>query len=39
MLFLSLSTVKTHISNLYVKMNVKRRAQAIEKAKRLKIVE
>lgn len=38
-LFLSLSTVKTHISNLYVKMDVKRRAQAIEKAKRLKIVE
>jgi DNA-binding CsgD family transcriptional regulator len=38
-LFLSLSTVKTHVSNLYVKMNVKRRAQAIEKAKRLKIVE
>ncbi|MEX0965713.1 MAG: response regulator transcription factor [Bacteroidia bacterium] len=38
-LFLSLSTVKTHISNLYVKMDVKRRAQAIEKAKRLRIVE
>jgi DNA-binding CsgD family transcriptional regulator len=38
-LFLSLSTIKTHISNLYVKMNVNRRAQAIEKAKRLKIVE
>lgn len=38
-LFLSLSTVKTHVSNLYVKMDVKRRTQAIEKAKRLKIVE
>lgn len=38
-LFLSLSTVKTHVSNLYVKMDVKRRGQAIEKAKRLKIVE
>lgn len=38
-LFLSLSTVKTHVSNLYVKMNVKSRAQAIEKAKRLRIVE
>ena len=36
-LFLSLSTVKTHVSNLFVKMNVKSRAQAIEKAKRLKI--
>jgi DNA-binding CsgD family transcriptional regulator len=38
-LFLSLSTVKTHTSNLFVKMDVKRRTQAIEKAKRLQIVE
>jgi len=38
-LFLSISTVKTHVSNLYVKMDVKRRGQAIEKAKRLRIVE
>jgi NarL family two-component system response regulator LiaR len=38
-LFLSLSTVKTHASNLFVKMNVKSRTQAIEKAKRLRIVE
>lgn len=36
-LFLSTSTVKTHASNLFVKMDVKSRAQAIEKAKRLKI--
>lgn len=36
-LFLSLSTVKTHVSNLFVKMDVKSRAQAIEKSKRLKI--
>ena len=36
-LFLSLSTVKTHVSNIFVKMDVKSRAQAIEKAKRLKI--
>lgn len=36
-LFLSLSTVKTHVSNLFVKMEVKSRVQAIEKAKRLKI--
>jgi two-component system, NarL family, response regulator LiaR len=36
-LFLSLSTVKTHVSNLFVKMDVKSRTQAIEKAKRLKI--
>lgn len=38
-LFLSLSTVKTHVSNLLFKMEVKSRAQAIEKAKRLKITE
>jgi two-component system, NarL family, response regulator LiaR len=36
-LFLSLSTVKTHVSNLFVKMDVKSRTQAIEKARRLKI--
>ncbi|HEY0667802.1 MAG TPA: response regulator transcription factor [Sphingobacteriaceae bacterium] len=35
---LSLSTVKTHVSNLFVKMDVKSRTQAIEKAKRLKII-
>lgn len=37
-LFLSLSTIKTHVSNLYLKMDVKSRTQAIEKAKRLKII-
>lgn len=36
-LFLSLSTVKTHASNLFLKMDVKSRTQAIEKAGRLKI--
>jgi ATP/maltotriose-dependent transcriptional regulator MalT len=36
-LFLSVSTVKTHASNLFVKMDVRSRAQAIEKSKRLKI--
>jgi len=36
-LFLSLSTVKTHVSNLLDKMEVKNRAQAIEKANRLKL--
>ena len=36
-LSLSVSTIKTHVSNLFVKMNVKSRAQAITKAKRLKI--
>jgi NarL family two-component system response regulator LiaR len=37
-LFLSVSTVKTHVSNLFVKMDVKSRTQAVEKAKRLKII-
>ena len=36
-LYLSLSTIKTHVSNLFVKMDVKSRTQAIEKSKRLKI--
>jgi NarL family two-component system response regulator LiaR len=36
-LFLSVSTVKTHVSNLFVKMNVKNRTQAMEKAGRLKL--
>lgn len=38
-LFLSLSTIKTHVSNLYFKMDVKSRTQAIEKAKRLNIID
>ena len=38
-LFLSLSTIKTHVSNLYVKMKVKNRFQAIAEAKRMEIVE
>jgi two-component system, NarL family, response regulator LiaR len=37
-LFLSLSTVKTHASSLFVKLDVKSRTQAIEKAKRLRII-
>lgn len=37
-LFLSLSTIKTHASNLFVKMDVKSRTQAIEKARRLRLV-
>ncbi|NIR51281.1 response regulator transcription factor [candidate division KSB1 bacterium] len=36
-LFLSVSTIKTHVSNLFVKMDVRSRAQAIEKSKRLRI--
>jgi len=37
-LFVSLSTVKTHIQNLYEKLDVKRRIQAVEKAKRLNLI-
>lgn len=37
-LFLTVSTIKTHASNLFVKLDVKSRTQAIEKAKRLKII-
>lgn len=37
-LFVSLNTVKTHSSRLFEKMDVKRRTQAIEKAKRLQII-
>jgi ATP/maltotriose-dependent transcriptional regulator MalT len=36
-LFLSLSTVKTHVSNLFVKMDVKSRTQAIQRANQLGI--
>jgi two-component system, NarL family, response regulator LiaR len=37
-LFISLSTVKTHASGIFEKMDVKRRTQAIEKGKRLHII-
>ena len=37
-LFVSLSTVKTHIQNLFEKLDVKRRIQAVEKAKRLSLI-
>jgi two-component system, NarL family, response regulator LiaR len=37
-LFVSLSTVKSHNQNLYVKLDVKRRTQAVEKAKRLNLI-
>jgi len=37
-LFVSLSTVKTHNQNLFEKLEVKRRTQAIEKAKRLQLI-
>lgn len=34
-LFVSLNTIKTHSSNLFLKLDVKRRTQAIEKGKRV----
>ncbi len=37
-LFLSLATVKTHSSNLFVKLDVKRRTQAVEKARQLGLI-
>ena len=37
-LFVSISTVKTHNQNLFFKLDVKRRTQAIEKAKRLDLI-
>lgn len=37
-LHLSLSTVKTHASGVFRKMDVKSRTQAIEKARRIKVI-
>ncbi|MBO0323823.1 response regulator transcription factor [Muricauda sp. CAU 1633] len=37
-LFVSESTIKTHVSNLLVKLDAKRRTQAIQKAKDLQIL-
>ena len=37
-LFVSVNTIKTHVSNLFVKMDVQRRTQAIEMAKRLGLI-
>ena len=37
-LFVSLNTVKTHSSKVLEKLDVKRRTQAVEKAKRLEII-
>ncbi len=37
-LFLSLNTIKTHSSNIFEKLDVRRRTQAIEKARRLNII-
>ncbi len=37
-LFISESTIKTHVSNLLLKLNAKRRTEAIKKAKELQII-
>ncbi len=38
LLFVSESTIKTHVSNIYLKLDVKRRTQAIQKATALDIL-
>lgn len=38
-LFVSESTIKTHVSSLFVKLDVKRRTQAIQKAKEHQIID
>ena len=38
-LYISLNTVKSHSSNLFSKLDVKRRTQAVQKAKKLGIIE
>lgn len=38
-LFVSLNTIKTHIANIYSKLDVRRRTQAISKAKTLGLIE
>lgn len=37
-LFVSLNTIKTHSSNLFMKLEVSRRTQAIQKAKQLRLI-
>ena len=37
-LFVSLNTIKTHSSNLFLKLETKRRTQAIQKAKELRLI-
>ncbi len=37
-LFVSLNTIKTHSSNLFLKLEVRRRTQAIQKAKKLRLI-
>jgi DNA-binding CsgD family transcriptional regulator len=37
-LFVSLNTIKTHCANIFEKLDVRRRTQAVDKAKRLNII-
>lgn len=37
-MYVSVNTVKTHITNLFYKLEVSRRTQAVEKAKKLSII-
>ena len=37
-LFVSLNTIKTHSSRIFEKLDVSRRTQAVEKAKRLRLI-
>ncbi len=37
-MFLSLSTIKTHLSSVFVKLNVQRRTQAVQAAKKLGLI-
>jgi len=37
-LFVSLNTIKTHSSNLFLKLDVSRRTQAIQKARELRLI-
>ncbi|MDQ3551852.1 MAG: response regulator transcription factor, partial [Bacteroidota bacterium] len=37
-LFVSVNTIKTHSSNVFEKLDVKRRTQAVEKAKQLRLL-
>jgi len=37
-LFLSVPTIKTHATNLFEKIEVKRRTQAVDKAKKLRLI-
>ena len=37
-IFVSISTVKTHISNIFIKLDATRRTQAVKKAKELNLI-